>query len=465
MLLLYYMYIIKQQKGTAMIIKLPEQVNTALNLLSDNGFEGFIVGGCVRDCILGITPYDWDITTNATPAETENCFKDYKIIETGFQHGTVTVLIDKIPLEITTYRIDGEYFDCRRPESVTFSRNLKDDLSRRDFTVNTLCYNQKDGLIDLFGGIDDINNKIIRCVGEPDKRFSEDALRIMRGIRFSATLGFKIDKSTADSIRCNRQLLTNISFERIRVEFNKLICGKNATEIIRQYSDVFGVFIPELLPLIGCEQKTKYHKYDVFEHTLVAVDNIDSDDLILRLTMLFHDFGKPQAKTTDEKGTSHFKGHAKISGKLANDILKRLKYDNKTINEVTKLVLIHDMKSAKSKIEAKHMLNHIGDEDYLRLIKIKRADNRAKANPHSIDEKLENMLKFYNEIKQNNECYTLNSLDISGNDIISLGKFKGTEIKSALDFLLNAVIDENCLNKKGKLIKYFEENYNDCKES
>lgn len=448
-----------------MVLRLPEQVNNAIKLIYDNGFEAYAVGGCIRDLIMGKTPCDYDITTSAKPEEIIKIFESHKIIETGIRHGTVTVLFDSMPLEITAYRIDGEYSDCRRPEKVTFSRNLKDDLSRRDFTINTLCYNETQGLIDMFGGARDINDKIIRCVGAPDKRFSEDALRIMRGIRFSAALGFKIDNAAFDSIKRNRQLLTEISAERIRIEFNKLMCGKNATDAIRNYSDVLETFIPELKPLIGCEQNTKYHKYDVFEHSLTAVDNIAKDDLILRLTMLFHDFGKPQAKTTDKNGTSHFKGHAKISAEIANRILKRLKYDKKTINEVTKLVLIHDMKSAKTKIEAKRMLNKIGDEDYLRLIYIKRADNRAKANPHSIDEKLQNMTAFYNEIKENQECYTLDKLKISGNDIISLGITEGPQIKSALDFLLNSVIDENCLNEKGKLIGFLKENYDEDKKS
>lgn len=442
-----------------MIINLPSQVDTALNLLQSNGFEAFIVGGCVRDCILGITPYDFDITTNALPEEIKKCFSTYKIIETGIRHGTVTALIDKMSIEITTYRIDGEYCDNRRPENVTFSKNLIDDISRRDFTVNTLCYNKEVGLLDMFGGIDDIKNKIIRCVGSPDKRFSEDALRIMRGIRFSATLGFRIEKETADSIIKNRQLLTNISTERIKAEFDRLICGKSATDVIREYHKVIEVFMPELSPIIGCSQITKYHIYDVFEHTLHAIDGIDRDDLTLRLVMLFHDFGKPQAKTTDQNGISHFKGHAKISAELTINILKKLKYDSKTIHEVSNLVLIHDMKSAKSKIDAKRILNLIGDKNYLSLIKIKRADCLAKADPHAIDLKLENMQLFYNEIKKNDECYTLSSLNINGDDLIKSGLTDGIKIKSALDFLLNSVIYESCPNDKEKLIEYYKRNY------
>ncbi len=440
------------------MIKLPEQVNKAICLLKNSGFEAYAVGGAVRDCLLGKVPFDWDITTSARPEETEKVFCGERIIETGIKHGTVTVIIDDMPLEITTYRIDGDYTDHRHPQTVSFSDNLRDDLSRRDFTINTLCCNCDDKIIDVFGGKDDLKNKTIRCVGDPDTRFSEDALRIMRAVRFSAELGFKIEKSTSDSILKNRRLLSDVSKERLQVEFTKLITGKYATDVIRKYHAVIEVFIPELAPLVECEQHTKYHKYDVFEHTLYAVDAIDFNDRILRLTMFFHDFGKPDAKTTDENGTSHFKGHAVISEKKTRNILKRLKFDNNTINEVSKLVLIHDMKSPRDKIQAKKMMCSLGDETYLNLIKIKRADNMAKADPHAIDEKLKNMRSFYEEIKASNECYNLKSLAVNGDDIKAFGIAEGKEIKSSLDFLLNGVIEGKCQNRKDVLLEYLKEN-------
>ena len=386
------------------MIKLPEQVNKAICLLKNSGFEAYAVGGAVRDCLLGKVPFDWDITTSARPEETEKVFCGERIIETGIKHGTVTVIIDGMPLEITTYRIDGDYTDHRHPQTVSFSDTLRDDLSRRDFTINTLCCNCDDKIIDAFGGKDDLKNKIIRCVGDPDTRFSEDALRIMRAVRFSAELGFKIEKNTSDSILKNRQLLSDVSKERLQVEFTKLITGKYATDVIRKY------------------------------------------------------FGKPDAKTTDENGTSHFKGHAVISEKKTRDILKRLKFDNNTINEVSKLVLIHDMKSPRDKIQAKKMMCSLGDETYLNLIKIKRADNMAKADPHAIDEKLKNMRSFYEEIKINNECYNLKSLAVNGDDIKAFGIAEGKEIKSSLDFLLNGVIEGKCQNRKDVLLEYLKEN-------
>ena len=280
----------------------------------------------------------------------------------------------------------------------------------------------------------------------------------MRAVRFSAELGFTIEKNTSDSILKNRRLLSDVSKERLQVEFTKLITGKYATDVIRKYHAVIEVFIPELAPLAECEQHTKYHKYDVFEHTLHAVDAIVFNDRILRLTMFFHDFGKPDAKTTDENGTSHFKGHVVISEKKTRDILKRLKFDNNTINEVSKLVLIHDMKSPRDKIQAKKMMCSLGDEAYLNLIKIKRADNMAKADPHAIDEKLKNMRSFYEEIKINNECYNLKSLAVNGDDIKAFGIAEGKEIKSSLDFLLNGVIEGKCQNRKDVLLEYLKEN-------
>ncbi len=436
-----------------MKLSLPEQVNTAIELLYGGGFEAFAVGGCIRDLIMGKTPNDFDITTSALPEQTKSIFKDYRIIETGIRHGTVTVIIDGMPLEITTYRIDGDYKDNRHPESVSFSENLKDDLSRRDFTVNTLCCNERSGLVDLFGGTDDIKNKIIRCVGEPDKRFCEDALRILRGIRFSSVLGFGIEKKTAESIINNRFLLNNIAVERIREEFNKLICGKNALNVITEYHSVIETFIPEFSALFGCEQNTPYHVYDVAEHTLRALSFIEND-LDLRLTMFFHDIAKPECKTTDINGTDHFKGHAVIGEKMTADILKRMKYDSKTVNKVSRLVGLHSERSPKSKTEAKLMLCEIGEEYYKEFMKIRRADCSAKADPHSHDEKLKNMQLFLDEINRNNECYSLKQLDINGTDIKALGITDGKQISKILTTLLFAVIEEKCANEKDKLIKY-----------
>ena len=435
-----------------MDFKLPVQVNTAIKLLNESGFEAYVVGGCVRDAVMGKVPNDFDITTSAYPEEMKSVFASYRIIETGIQHGTLTVIVDGIPLEITAYRIDGEYLDNRHPENVSFSRNLKDDLSRRDFTVNTLCFNEKEGLVDLFGGTDDIKNKIIRCVGEPDRRFNEDALRIIRALRFSSVLDFGIEEKTAQSIIKNKALLGNIAVERVRDELTKLICGKNAFKVIMNYHEVLEEIIPELSALYGCEQNTNYHLYDVYEHTALALSSIENDKT-LRLTMLLHDIAKPLCKTTDLNGVDHFKGHAYLGETMARDILKRLRYDNATVNRVSHLIGLHSERAPKSKIESKLMLCEIGVDDYKAFMKIRRADCLAKANPHSHDEKLKNMQTFLDEIEKNNECWSLAQLKINGNDLKQLGFKSGKKLSAVLRALLFEVIEEEIPNDSEELKK------------
>lgn len=434
-------------------IKAPEQVKTALRLLKDSGFESYAVGGCVRDSLLGNAPDDWDITTSALPVETETVFQSYRLIETGLQHGTVTVILDGMPLEITTFRVDGDYLDARHPESVTFTRSLRDDLARRDFTVNTLCWNETDGVVDLFGGIADLQNRLLRAVGEPDKRFQEDALRILRGIRFASVLGFTLEEATADSILRNRQLLSAVAKERIRIEFSKLLCGQNAAQVLERFHEVVEVFIPELRPLVGCPQNTKYHCFDVFHHTLAALENIPPLE-IPRLCMFFHDFGKPACRRTDADGTDHFKGHEQKSAEIVEPILRRLRYDNHTVKTVTERIRIHDTKSAVTKIRAKKLLSEIGAENYRALMDIKRADCRGKANPHAIDEKLQKMDALLTEILRNGECYSLKQLAVNGNDLKEIGITDGKAIHDVLDALLLAVIEERRPNEKAALLEY-----------
>lgn len=434
-------------------IKAPEQVKTALLLLQESGFEGYAVGGCVRDSLLGNTPDDWDITTSALPVETETVFQSYHLIETGLQHGTVTVILDGMPLEITTFRVDGDYLDARHPESVTFTRSLRDDLARRDFTVNTLCWNETDGVVDLFGGIADLQNRLLRAVGEPDKRFQEDALRILRGIRFASVLGFTLEEATADSILRNRQLLSAVAKERIRIEFSKLLCGQNAAQVLERFHEVVEVFIPELRPLVGCPQNTKYHCFDVFHHTLAALENIPPLE-IPRLCMFFHDFGKPACRRTDADGTDHFKGHEQKSAEIVEPILRRLRYDNHTVKTVTERIRIHDTKSAVTKVRAKKLLSEIGAENYRALMDIKRADCRGKANPHAIDEKLQKMDALLTEILRNGECYSLKQLAVNGNDLKEIGIADGKAIHDVLDALLLAVIEERRPNEKAALLEY-----------
>lgn len=439
-----------------MNFKLPEKVNSIINLLKAGGYEAYAVGGCVRDMVMGIEPHDFDITTSALPEETKKVFADFRLIETGIKHGTVTVISEHEPFEITTYRIDGDYLDNRHPESVSFSRNLKDDLSRRDFTVNTLCFNETEGIVDLFGGTEDIKNGIIRCVGDPERRFSEDALRIMRALRFSATLGFSIEKETARCIHSQKDLLKNIAAERIRDEFTKLITGKNAMGVLREYHDVIEVFIPEFAALFGCEQNTPYHIYDVAQHTLHALDSVENDR-VLKITMFFHDIGKPLAKTTDMNGIDHFKGHATIGAKMSVDILKRMRYDNKTVEMVSTLIGIHSEHCPKTKAEARLMLCEVGEEYYRGFMKVRRADCLAKANPHSHDEKLKQMQVFLDEIIKNNECYMLKDLKLNGNDLKKAGVTDGKKINRILQKLLFEVIEDSEKNNKPYLVSRAKE--------
>ena len=432
-----------------MNIKLPEQVNTAIKLLEESGFEAFAVGGCVRDMIMGRTPYDYDVTTNALPDEMAEVFRGMRQLDIGLKHGTLTVIIGDMPIEITTYRIDGEYLDSRHPDSVKFSRSLSDDLSRRDFTVNTLCFNERVGLVDEFGGVSDIENRIIRCVGEPDKRFTEDALRIIRAVRFACALGFTVEEKTAESILRNKALLSNIAIERIRDEFTKLIMSDQVFDILEEFHAVIEEFIPEYADLYTCEQNTPYHCYGAFEHTLKALESSEKDTAI-RLCMFFHDIAKPLCRKTDEYGVDHFKGHALLGAEMAENILKRMRYSKAVTSKVCKLISLHSEPCPKTKQQAKLFLSLHGEETYEDFIKVRRADMLAKADPHSQDEKLDNMLSFLNEIRQNGECRSLSSLAVNGNDLKAAGITKGQEIKRVLDLELK-MKRKNCYSLRKSL--------------
>lgn len=434
-----------------MKIKLPQNVSFIISQLQGAGFEAFAVGGAVRDSVMGITPGDWDITTSAFPEETKSVFKDYRIIDTGIKHGTVTLLIDSTPYEITTFRIDGEYNDNRHPDGVTFTRSLEEDLKRRDFTVNALAYNDKTGLTDLFNGQNDIYNSIIKTVGDPDKRFNEDGLRIMRALRFSSVLGFEIEEKTKQSIHKNRELLKNISVERISAELTKLVCGKNVFNVLMEYSDVLSVVIPEIAPAVDFKQYGKKHAYDVWEHICHTVDTIP-DDKILRLTMFLHDLGKVPTHKLNEKGDSTFKNHAAVGGEMAKDILTRLRFDKKTVNRVSFLVSCHDFEPCESKIELKKHLKTKTPEDIRTLLIIKKSDRGALSEDYrDISEATAKNLLWLKEIEENNECCTISQLAVTGNDLIKKG-IEGQEVGNTLNMLLDAVIEGKEENKKSDLL-------------
>ena len=436
-----------------MNITIPQEVNIILSRLEMSGYEAFCVGGAVRDSIMGIVPGDWDITTSALPEETRQVFSDFKTIDTGLKHGTLTVIIDHKPYEITTYRIDGEYGDNRHPEAVSFTRNIEDDLARRDFTVNAIAYNPKKGIVDPYGGQSDIYNSITRTVGDPHRRFNEDGLRIMRALRFSSTLGFAIDDKTAEAIHENKELLKNISAERINVELTKLLCGKNVFNILMEYPDVLSVIIPEIAPAVGFQQYGKKHAYDVWEHICHTVDTIP-DDRILRLTMLLHDLGKVPTHKLNDKGDSTFKNHATVGGEMAREILTRLKSDKKTINRVSFLVGCHDFEPPESKVELKKHLKAKTPDDIRTLLIIKKSDRGALSESYrDISEGTALTLKWLKEIEGNNECCTISQLALNGNDLLEKG-YRGEEIGNILEMLLDAVIEEKTDNTKTALLTY-----------
>ncbi len=436
-----------------MILNLPKEVATILNRIEESGYQAFCVGGAVRDCIMECTPGDWDITTSATPLETKELFSDFKTIDTGLKHGTVTVLINKTPFEVTTYRIDGEYDDNRHPLSVEFTANLEDDLARRDFTINAIAYNPATGIKDYFGGTEDIKNKIIKTVGDPEKRFKEDGLRIMRALRFSSVLGFRIEEKTAQAIHQNKDLLKNISAERLQIELTKLVCGKNAFNVLMEYPDVLSVFIPEIAPAVNHKQYGKKHAYDIWEHICHTVDTIP-DDKILRLTMLLHDLGKVPTHKLNEAGDSTFKNHAPIGGEMAKEILKRLRFDKKTITRVSFLVGNHDFEPTETKIQLKHHLKTKTPDDIRTLLVIKKSDRGALSESYrDISEATAQNLKWLEEIETKNECCTIEQLAITGTDLNAAG-ITGAKTGEALKALLDAVIEEKIPNTKADLLTY-----------
>lgn len=418
-----------------------------------HGYEAYAVGGCVRDSILGRVPGDWDITTSAMPEETKALFA--RTFDTGIEHGTVTVLLEGEGFEVTTYRIDGKYEDSRHPKEVTFTRSLKEDLLRRDFTINAMAYNEKNGLVDMFGGIEDLNSGVIRCVGNATERFSEDALRILRGIRFAAQLGFTIEAGTRLGMEMLAPTLQKISAERIQVELVKMLVS-DRPELIRDAYEL-GItkqFLPEFDLLMETRQETPHHMYSVGEHTIHALCNIRADR-ILRLTMLFHDMGKPALKTVDDTGRAHFKKHAVESEIITKRVLRRLKFDNETMHKVSKLVFYHDYRMPAEAKNVRRAMNKIGEDLFPAYMEVRRADVLAQSM-YKRDEKVKNLdeiEKIYQEITGAGQCVSLKDLAVTGRELIEAGMKPGKEIGEKLDELLELVLEKPELNTKEALLK------------
>ena len=438
-----------------MKIKVPGEVQGMLNELNNAGYEAYVVGGCVRDALLGRKPHDWDITTSAEPLQVKKLFR--RTIDTGLKHGTVTVMIKNTGYEITTYRTDGDYSDHRRPESVTFSRNLSDDLMRRDFTINAMAYHPEKGLVDLYGGVTDMEQKRIRAVGDPDARFDEDALRIMRAVRFAGQLGFTVEEETAAAIRKHAKDLSYVSKERIEAELTKLICSPHPEKIEEMYSPgITAEILPEFDRMMETPQNTPYHFTDVGHHTIAVMQNIEPTK-ILRYTALLHDVGKPQCKTTDENGVDHFKLHPIVGAKMAEPILRRLKMDNFTIESVCRLIYWHDfginddltlsgMRRGLSRMGAEHF------EDYM---KIRNADMEGQSDyrREEKEQTVERIREMYETVMAEGNALTVKDLAVKGKDLMDAGIPAGPGMGEVLSYLLEEVLEDPSQNERELLLQ------------
>lgn len=438
-------------------IDIPKPVRMIIGLLEQNGYEAFAVGGCVRDTILGRTPQDWDITTSALPHQVKEIF--HRTIDTGIQHGTVTVMLQRVGYEVTTYRIDGEYNDSRHPDSVEFTADLIEDLKRRDFTINAMAYNPTVGLVDAFDGMGDIERKVIKCVGKAVERFDEDALRILRAVRFSAQLGFDIETQTMDAIVKLAPTLENISAERIRVELEKLITSNHPDKLITAYkAGITKVVLPEFDRMMECPQNTPYHMYNVGEHTMKVMENVPATKE-MRWAALLHDVGKPESITYDKKDPKrmHFYGHAHVGAKMVHPILRRLKMDNKTIKLVTRLVECHDDRPASKGMEPiniRKSVHKIGKDIYEQYLQLAYADFQGKSaygKEKGYDGYLYTKAQ-YEYIVENHVCTSKAEMDISGRHLIAAGCPTGSIIGDILDELLRRVLEKPELNHKDILL-------------
>lgn len=433
---------------------LPPQVNTAISMLYAAGYEAFLVGGAVRDYVRDNSPAkDWDITTNALPAQVESVFSGYHLIETGLKHGTVTVVIDHEPIEITTYRIDGDYSDHRHPDSVHFTRSLKEDLERRDFTMNALAYSPQKGIVDLVGGRKDIEDGIVRCVGDPNHRFQEDGLRMLRALRFASVYGMAIEAETASAIHRNKELLKGIAAERIQVELTKMLCGKGVTKVLEEFSDVIAIPIPEILPMFHFEQRNPHHDKDVWDHTIAVIESITPEP-VLRWAALLHDIGKPSCFSLAEEGIGHFFGHSDQSTSMAECILSRLRFDNASKEQIVRLVRYHDMPITADRKPIKRLLSKHGEDATRQLIELHKADTLGQSaicrHRIAIFEEVSQMI---NEILQEESCFTLKDLAANGHDMMTLG-FQGPTIGRVLQECLDAVLDEQIPNEHEALMAF-----------
>ncbi len=445
-------------------MKVPEGARAVIRLLRGAGFEAYLVGGCVRDALLaetdaGAAPHDWDICTDATPDRMKCVFSDCRTLDTGLKHGTLTVLLPDGAYEVTTFRIDGPYSDGRHPDAVSFTASIEKDLARRDFTINAMAMSPDEnggaaGVVDPFGGREDLARRVLRCVGDPDTRFREDALRILRALRFAGRLSLTIDPATHDAMLAGRELLHHISAERIMDELGKILLTAHGWELLSEYRDILTEIIPELRPCVGCDQHNSWHCYDVFEHILHSVGSAPAE-LTLRLAMLLHDVEKPAVMTVDEAGVGHFRGHAERSAETAERVLKRLRCSNQLTRDVTGLRRFHDAGITPTASALRRLLGRLGERQTRRLFQVKRADmaaqsERARERKQDALAQCEALLE---QILAQRQAFTLKDLAIGGNDLLAAGVAPGPALGARLQKALDAVLDGTCENEREALLK------------
>ena len=440
-------------------MEIPGGAREILRRLDSRGFQAYAVGGCVRDTLLGKTPGDWDICTSALPQETEACFPELRVVETGLKHGTVTVLLRGQPYEITTFRTDGAYLDHRKPEQVRFVRTLREDLQRRDFTINAMAVGLDGVIQDPFGGREDLRNQLIRCVGEPERRFSEDALRILRGLRFAARLGFSIEENTAQAMERQKELLHCVSGERIYKELTGILVGDYAPQVLERYGSVLTAVLPEIKPAMGFLQHSPFHDRDVWGHTLQALSKSGPDPLI-RWALLLHDLGKPDCFTLDDRGVGHFYGHPQRSWELAQEIFDRLHADNATRDTVCMLVRDHDREAPAELRNARRWISRYGPDRVRLLLEVKRCDCLSHVDTPKTRLRYDNlteMTRLITELLETEHCFTVKDLPVKGNDLLALGVPAGPKMGAYLNALLEDVLDGTCPPEREALMKRAKE--------
>ncbi len=434
-----------------------ENAKAALNLLRKSGFEAYLIGGYARDFAMGKTPHDIDIATSAVPEKIKQVFDGFNVIETGIKHGTVTIILGGEPIEITAYRKESAYSDNRHPDSVEFTDSLKEDTARRDFTMNALALNENSGIVDYHGGLHDIKNRIIRCVGEPNQRFREDALRIIRALRFSSVLDFEIEPQTESAIFKNKALLKNVSAERIYIEFSKMLCGKAIKRVFLRYIDVLAEIIPELAEMKNFNQQNPHHIYTVSEHTATVIENIEPNPR-LRFAALFHDIGKPRTFSIDTDGIGHFYSHSEVSAEIADNIMTKLKFDRDSREYIYLLVKRHDAPISPEVKSVKRLMNKFSPKFFFDLVKLQRADNLGLNPEYFYRQRDYDLLEsLANKIIAENSCFSLKNLAVNGSDIIKSGVREGKEVGRILNLLLDGVIDGKVKNEKDALLSYISE--------